>query len=108
MMKKNKLRYIAFYQGTNSIRSHYVPKKNTFLKGILLTGETIEISLSVNSRTEVFLAGEEGKRRLSAAPDKRVIQFNEKLNHTIYGVIERTRVGNNRRASVYLLIEETA
>jgi len=111
-----KSRYITFHQGVlyggQSKRLHYVAKKGTVLKGILITGKNAEVSLSINSRTEVFLAGQGGENATNIAPNKRLIRFDEPISETnIYGVIERKGAGQlytiyDTGISVYLIIEE--
>lgn len=108
-------RYITFFQGNlnggQSKRTYYVAKKGAVLKGVLITGNDVEISLSINSRTEVFIAGQNGIKTTKIAPDKRMIRFDEPLHQSnIYGVIERKGQGyyalNNAGVSLYLIVEE--
>lgn len=108
----SKERYIAIYQGDpdpfTSERKRYTPKCNTTLKGVLVNGSYVNVSIALNGRTELLYAGE-GDISEDIAPDKRVFQFDEPIRE-LHIMTARTKEQEfnipRQKVSVYLKVEE--
>ena len=105
----SKCKFIELYRGYVSYgfptKVNYTLKPNEKLSGLFIANTGIEVALSFNHRTHIYLAGELGANSLDIAPDQRITPINEDVKGTIHGVIEQN-IATETIISVYLIIEE--